>query len=120
MTWIWLLISVTAGTFGDLMTAKGMTEHGDIEDFGAKGLARILHHIATHRLVVWGIFFDAIAFFSLMALLSIAPVSFAIPAGAGSYIIKVALARSYLGEHVNARRWWGAVFVAVGIVLISF
>ncbi len=120
MTWIWLLISVTASTFGDLMTAKGMAEHGDIEDFGPKGLALVLHHIATHRLVVLGIFFNAISFFTLMALLSIAPISFAVPASAGGYIIKIALAHSYLGEHVNGRRQWGAVCVAIGIILISF
>lgn len=119
MKWVWLLISITASTFGDLMTAKGMAEHGDIESFDVRGLTRILHHIATHRLVVIGIFFDAIAFFTVMALLSVAPVSFAVPASAGSYVIKIALAHSYLGEHVDGRRQWGAVCVAVGIVLIS-
>lgn len=119
MKWVWLLIGIVTSTFGDLMTAKGMAQHGDTEDFGAIGLARILHHIATHRLVIFGIFFDAISFFSVMALLSVAPVSFAVPASAGSYIMKIILAHSYLGEHIDGRRQWGAVCVAVGIVLIS-
>ena len=33
MKWTWLLITISAGTFGDLMTAKGMVAHGEIEDF---------------------------------------------------------------------------------------
>lgn len=119
MTWVWLLISITASAFGDLLSAKGMAKHGDIQDFGARGLTRILHYMATHRLVVLGISCNAISFFTLMALLSVAPVSFAVPASAGSYIVKLALARSYLGEHVMARRWWGAFCVLAGIVLIS-
>jgi drug/metabolite transporter (DMT)-like permease len=119
MKWVWLLISVIAATFGDLMTAKGMSEHGEPESFGARGLSRIGRHILTHKIVVAGVFFDALAFFGLMALLSVAPVSFAVPASAASYIIKVAVAHSYLGERVDRRRWLGAMCVVVGIVLIS-
>lgn len=120
MKWLWLVISVLTSTVGDLMTAKGMSEHGEIQDFGARGLTRVIRHIGTHRLVIIGIAFDAIAFFSLMALLSVSEVSFAVPASALSYIVKTALARWYLGEHVDVRRWMGAVCVAVGIALISF
>ena len=118
MRWVWLTISVVAGTFGDLMTAKGMSEH-DIEDFNASGLKLILRHISTHRLVLIGIVFDAISFFALMALLSVSEVSFAVPASASSYIVKAALAGWYLKEHVTARRWWGAICVTMGIVLIA-
>ncbi|MBV8811262.1 MAG: EamA family transporter [Acidobacteriaceae bacterium] len=120
MKWLWLAISVLAGTFGDLMTARGMAEHREIEDFGARGLARILRHIGTHREVIAGMVFNSLSFFSLMALLSVSEVSFAIPAGASSYVIKAALARWYLGEHLNAKRWLGAVCVAIGIALIAF
>lgn len=119
MRWFWLVISVTASTFGDLLTAKGMAEHG-IEDFGPGGLRLVLRHIGTHPLVLLGIAFDAISFFSLLALLSVSEISFAVPASASSYIVKTALAGWYLGERVTARRWWGAICVTAGIVLISF
>jgi len=117
--WLWLAISVTAGTFGDLFTAKGMSEHG-IEDFGLRGVRLVLRHIGTHPLVLLGIAFDAISFFSLLALLSVSEISFAVPASASSYIVKTALAGSYLGERVTARRWLGAVCVTAGVVLLSF
>jgi drug/metabolite transporter (DMT)-like permease len=119
MKWLFLAISVVFGTFGDLLTAKGMSAHG-IEDFGMGGLRLVLLHIGTHPLVVLGILFDAISFFALMALLSVSEISFAVPASASSYIVKTALASWYLGERVNARRWWGAICVTAGIVLISF
>ncbi len=118
MKWLFLAISVVFGTFGDLLTAKGMSAHG-IEDFGVGGLRLVLRHIGTNPLVLFGILFDAISFFALMALLSVSEISFAVPASASSYIVKTALAGSFLGERVNARRWWGAVCVTAGIVLIS-
>jgi drug/metabolite transporter (DMT)-like permease len=96
-----------------------MSEHG-IEDFGVGGLRLVLLHIGTHPVVLLGIAFDAISFFSLMALLSESEISFAVPASASSYIVKAALAGWYLGERVTPRRWWGAICVTAGIVLISF
>lgn len=118
MRWLFLAISVVFGTFGDMLTAKGMSSHG-IENFGVTGLSQVLLHIGTDGLVLLGILFDAISFFALMALLSVSEISFAIPASASSNIVKTALAEWYLGERVDVRRWWGAICVTAGIVLIS-
>jgi drug/metabolite transporter (DMT)-like permease len=119
MKWVWLAITVLSSTVGDLMSAKGMVAHGEIEHFGAERTARLLRYIVTHRLVLGGIGFNAISFFSFLALLSVVEVSFAVPATALAYILKTALAGWYLGEHVNLRRWIGAVLVAAGLVLIA-
>lgn len=119
MKWVWLTITVVTSTFGDLMSAKGMVAHGEVEHFGARRTARLLRYIVTHRLVVGGIGFNAIAFFSFLALLSVVEVSFAVPATAAAYILKTALAEWYLGEHVSLRRWTGAILVALGVVLIA-
>jgi uncharacterized membrane protein len=117
--WAWLAITVLSSTIGDLISAKGMLAHGEIEHFGARRLARLLHYIATHRLIVTGIAFNAISFVSFVALLSTAELSFAVPATAVSYILKTALAQWYLGEHVPLRRWIGAACVALGVLLIA-
>ena len=47
----------------------------------------------------------AVGFFALMALLSIADLSLAIPATAASYVLETVLARAILKEHVNRVRW---------------
>lgn len=119
MKWTWLAISVVSGTLGDLVSAKGMVEHGHIENFRPGGLARLLRYIVTHPLLLTGIVCNAVSFFSFIALLSEAELSFAVPATAAAYILKTALAGWYLEERVTWRRWLGAVFIAVGVCLIA-
>ncbi|MES2220375.1 MAG: DMT family transporter [Acidobacteriota bacterium] len=119
MRWTWLFVSVAAGTAGDLLSAKGMTLHGEIEDFGPRGIVRVLRYMATHKLVVGGIVCNAISFGSFLALLSTAELSFAVPASALSYIFKAILARLYLKEQIDWRRWGGIVLITVGVILIS-
>jgi uncharacterized membrane protein len=53
-------------------------------------------------------------------LLSIANVSFAVPATAASYLLETLLAKYVLGEDVRARRWAAATLVAAGVVLLQF
>ncbi|MGC1869579.1 MAG: DMT family transporter [Acidobacteriaceae bacterium] len=119
MRWIWVFVTVAAGTAGDLLSAAGMTQHGEIEDFGPRGIVRVLRYIATHKLVVGGIVCNAISFGSFLALLSTAELSFAVPATALSYIFKTILARLYLKERIDWRRWAGIILITVGVVLIS-
>lgn len=119
MRWAWVFVTVVAGTFGDLMNAKGMAERREIEDLGLRGLGRVLRYIATHRLVMSGMACDAISFAGLLALLATTDLAFAVPVTALSNISKTALAQWYLRERVSWRRWAGAILVAIGIVLIS-
>jgi len=119
MKWTWIVITVLSGTVGDLLSAKGMAIHGEINDFGQRGMGSVMRYIVTHPLVIGGIFANAIAFFSFMALLSVSDLSFAVPVTALSYIIKTICAKWFLDECITWRRWAGAVLVAIGIVLIS-
>ncbi|HLG99392.1 MAG TPA: EamA family transporter [Bryobacteraceae bacterium] len=119
MKWMWLAITVLSSTAGDLASAKGMVAHGEIEHFGPRRVGRLLRYISTHPLIVAGIAFNAISFFSFLALLTVAEISFAVPASAISYVLKTALAGWYLDEHVNARRWIGAACVALGVYLLG-
>lgn len=119
MTWIWLAISVLSGTVGDLISAEGMARHGEMEHFNARRIKQVLRYIVTHRLVLVGIVFNAVSFFTFLALLSVSELSFAVPATAAGYILKIALAQWYLGEHVSMRRWGGTVFIALGVVLLA-
>ncbi len=120
MRWLCVALVVLAGTAGDVFSAKGMAERGEIHDFRPSGIARVMHYIATHPMVLMGIGTNAISFIGFLALLSIAPLSFAAPATAVSYILKTLLAHFYLHETVNRSRWIGVALVASGIVLISF
>lgn len=113
------MVTVVASTFGDLLNADGMTEHGEIVDLGPRNLAHIIHYMATHRKILGGIICNAVSFAGFLALISSAELSFAVPATALSYLLKTGLARIFLREKVSWRRWAGAVLVAIGVALIS-
>jgi drug/metabolite transporter (DMT)-like permease len=65
------------------------------------------------------IVFMAVSFFAFTQLLTFADVSFAVPATAASIAIETLCARVFLHEHVNRRRWAGALLVTLGVALLS-
>jgi len=61
----------------------------------------------------------ALSFFAFMKLLSIADLSFAVPATAASFVLDTILARVLLKEAVDIRRWAGAGLIACGVALLA-
>jgi len=61
----------------------------------------------------------AVSFFSFMALVQLAPLSFAVPASAGSFIVETVLAKFILKEHIGTRRSAGTLVVLAGIILLA-
>jgi drug/metabolite transporter (DMT)-like permease len=118
MRWVYLLATVVSGTIGDVLSAKAMAMGGEIKDFSPRGIARIIRYVFTYRLLIIGIVCNAVSFFTFIALLTVAELSFAAPATALAYILKIILARLYLGEFVSWRRWAGAVLVGIGVMLL--
>lgn len=120
MKWIFLVVSIISGTAGDLLSARGMAMHGELQDFSAGGIGHIFRYIVTQRYVITGVLSNAICFLTFLGLLSVAPVSFAVPVTALSYVFKVLLARWFLNECVTWRRWAGAVLVSIGVAMTFF
>ena len=119
MKWVWVAVVVIASTFGDVSNAKGMAERGEIDDFHPGTMIRVLRYIVTHRTVLMGIASNAISYVALLALLSVAPLSFAVPATALSYVLETVIAKWYLHEAVTAKRWLGVMLVVSGIIFIA-
>jgi drug/metabolite transporter (DMT)-like permease len=101
------------------MNTLGMRRNGRVYDLAPKGIARLIRALAHNRYVLGGIAAMAIAFFALMALLSIANVSFAVPATAGSFLLETVLAKLILKEDIHWQRWLGASVVACGVALLA-
>jgi drug/metabolite transporter (DMT)-like permease len=120
MKWLLVLVIATGNTLGDVLNSKGMKRHGEVTEFGPKGIRRLLAKLARNGYVLGGIAAMAVSFFALLMLLSIAPLSFAIPATAAGYLLETALAKFILREHVGWRRWAGASLVAFGVSLLAF
>ena len=66
-----------------------------------------------------GIGLMAIAFFSLLALLSWADVSLVVPATALTYVVAALGGKFLLHEEVAPVRWAGVALVCVGVALLS-
>jgi drug/metabolite transporter (DMT)-like permease len=116
MEWPLILIVVFASSTGDVLCAKGMSEGGELEVRLSK-IGSIFCYIITRRMVILGGICYAVAFFSMLALLSIAPLSIAVPATALSFVLDTIGARFLLHEHVPWKRWIGVMCVTVGVIL---
>lgn len=118
----WLLVAIIAAcnTMGDVLNTAGMKRQGEVEDLRPRTLAGMIRGVVRNPLVLGGFGAMAVSFFALLSLLSIATVSFAVPATAISYLLETLLAKYILGEDVRWRRWAAASLVACGVVLLSF
>jgi len=65
-----------------------------------------------------GLMLQALAFFTLLALLSWADLSFVVPATALNYVVGAAGSALFLREHVDRTRWAGVLLVCVGVAVI--
>ena len=119
MKWALVALIVAATTIGDVLKAKGMKQHGEIQEFHPGALGRAFAVIARNKLIIMSVVCMAISFFSFMALVSIADLSFAVPATAITYVLETILARYLLKEHINWVRWAGAYLVACGVALLA-
>ncbi len=118
-TWILVAIIVIANACGDLLNTKGMRRHGEVHDFHPGAISRMLVRLSGNAYVIGGIASMVVAFLALLALLSIANLSFAIPATAASYLVETVLAKYILREHIGWKRWAGASLVACGVALLA-
>jgi len=117
----WVLVGVIVGcnATGDLLNAFGMRNAGRVHDFHPSAIRRLLRVIFHNRYVIGGIIAMAVAFFALLSLLSIAELSFSIPATSSSYLLETVLAKFILKEQVHWQRWLGAGLVAFGVALLA-
>jgi len=118
MTWLLLSIVIAATVASDLLQSYEMKRVEDTS-VDARGLANLLKTIVHRRYLILSIACLAVSFFSFMALVQTAPLSFAVPASAGSFIVETVLAKMVLKERVGLRRASGALVVLGGIVLLA-
>jgi drug/metabolite transporter (DMT)-like permease len=116
--WLFVALIVAGTTIGDILQSVEMKKHGEIHDFHPSGIWAHLAAFARRPYLLWAVFCMAISFFAFMLLLSFADLSFAVPATAASYVVETVLARLILKEHIDFRRWAGALLVAGGVALL--
>jgi drug/metabolite transporter (DMT)-like permease len=119
MSWILVAVIVGSTTLGDVLQSVGMKHHGEIHDFRPGALGRVAARIARNWYVIVAVAMMAVSFFAFLKLLSIADLSFAVPATAASFVVETIVAKYALKERVTWRRWAGAGLVAGGVALLA-
>lgn len=115
---LFLFFVVAAGTGGELCVTRAMKHVGEVTDFRPHSLLRVILNAMRVPWMWAGISMMALAFFSLLALLSIENVSFVVPVTALSYAAGALGGAFFLGERVSPRRWAGVLLVCIGVTLV--
>lgn len=112
---------VLASTTGEVLTAAAMKSIGDLDAIRAhSGLKGAIRAVLTSPLFFAGVFFLALAFFSLLFALNHLNLSLVGPASASLTLVTNAVAgKIFLKENVDRRRWAAAVLVCVGVYLLA-
>jgi uncharacterized membrane protein len=117
--WLLLAVVVLAGTGGEVAVTRAMKQIGEVHQFHPRALLRVLGRAMLVKWMWLGLGLLAMAFFSLLALLSWENVSYVVPLTALSYVVGALMAKLFLGEEVDHIRWLGVLLVVVGVVLVA-
>ncbi len=113
-----LFFVIVVGTGGELCISRGMKVLGEVHDFRPRAL---IHFVSRAMRVAWvwlGIGMMTLAFFSLLAMLTMESVTFVVPVTALSYIAGALGAIVFLKEKISPQRWLGLATICFGVTLI--
>ena len=114
-----LAVALVMEAAGLVCLRKGMIHVGEISTFNLKELFAIFLRMITNKMVVLGVFFEAIFFGLFLTLLSWGELSFILPLTALGYLVSGSFANYFLMEHVSPLRWAGTLLIVVGVFLIT-
>lgn len=115
---VYFFLIVVAGTAGELCVSRAMKENGEVKDFRPLAVVKVVLRALQNPWMLLGVGMMTLAFFSLLAVLSIENVSFVVPVTALSYVVGALGGMFLLGERVNLRRWIGILLVCIGVTLV--
>lgn len=115
---VFLFFIIGAGTGGELCVSHAMKTLGEVHDFRPAALARFAWRAACVGWMWIGIGLMTLAFFSLLAMLSMENVSFVVPVTALSYAAGAVGATLFLRERISTQRWLGVLVVCIGVTLV--
>ena len=115
---IFLSFIIGAGTGGELCISHAMKALGEVYDFRPAALLQFAWRAARVGWMWVGIGLMTLAFFSLLAMLSMENVSFVVPVTALSYAAGAVGAAVFLREKISPQRWLGVLVVCLGVTLV--
>lgn len=119
--WSAIFAIVIASSAGDVLLSSSMKRIGDLAELRAqKGLLAVIARVFTDGRFLMALICMTIGFFSLLTALSWGDASLVAPASASlTFICSAVLAKLFLHEDVDRRRWISAALVCVGVALLA-
>jgi drug/metabolite transporter (DMT)-like permease len=117
-TAVCLSIVILASTSGELLSAHAMKQSARLQLAGGSAVGVLLQRGFRLSAMWAGLMLHALAFFTLLALLSWADVSFVVPATALNYVAGAAGSVLFFREQVDRTRWAGVLLVCLGVAFI--
>lgn len=114
-----LVVSVCFAIAGQLMLKSAMNAIGRIGSAEVSAPGQTIGRAVQEPRLWIGLTLFGISALFWLVVLSRVPLSVAYPLVGISYILIVAFARLFLGEHVPPLRWVGVSIVAVGIAIVG-
>ena len=115
---IYFFMIVVAGTAGELCVSRAMKQVGEVHDFRPLEIVKVIGRALRVKWMWIGVGMMTLAFFSLLAVLSVEKVSFVVPVTALSYVAGALGGRFFLGERISLSRWTGIALVCIGVTLV--
>jgi drug/metabolite transporter (DMT)-like permease len=118
-TAILIAIIVLADSAHDVLLTRGMKQVGEVSTIKPRELLLVGRKVLSNKNFLTGFLFTMIYFFSFLAVLSWADLSFVFPATALVYVTSTLGAKFILKETVTYQRWAGTFLVCLGVALTS-
>jgi drug/metabolite transporter (DMT)-like permease len=113
-----LVFFICCSTGGEIAMTYGMKRMGEPESFRPMALLRFFWRAARSGWILLAAPLMAASFYSLLILLSWAPISLVIPASAFNYVVGTFGAKYLLKEDVSIKRWLGVLMVCAGVTIV--
>jgi drug/metabolite transporter (DMT)-like permease len=115
-----LAFFICCNTGGEITLTYAMKQVGEPEQLRPMALLRFLGRAFANAWFWVALPLCAASFYSLLVLLSWAPLSVVIPASAATYVVGTFGAKYILREQVSPKRWMGVLMVCIGVTLVLF
>ncbi len=112
------LLIIVVGTGGELCLGRAMQETGELQRLHPVAAVQLLWRSLRVKWIWIGVAMMALAFFSLLLVLSFEDVSFVVPVTALSYLVGALGGQFFLRERISRQRWLGILLVCVGVTLV--
>lgn len=115
-----LLVGLLMEAVGVVFLSKGLKQIGEMSAVNFSEVARLIVRGATNSNILYGVFFEAAFFSTLLFLMSRGDVSFVWPLTSLGFVLTTLAAKFILHEQVSALRWGGVFMIVLGAGLITY